>query len=66
MSICQEIRDLRRAFSSFCISFIGRDDNNAAHLYAKQISGDKQRCLWMNYNLDFPADILRSDCNPID
>jgi hypothetical protein len=38
MSICQKIRDLRRAFSSFCISFIGRDDNNAAHLYAKQIS----------------------------
>jgi hypothetical protein len=34
----QGVREIRRAFSSFSISVIGRDANNAAHLCAKQAS----------------------------
>jgi hypothetical protein len=66
MPICQEIRDIGRAFFSFCILFVGRDANNAVHLCAKQASGDRRRCLWMNYNLGFLVDILQSDCNPVE
>jgi ribonuclease HI len=61
-AICQEVREILRAFSSFSISFIGRDANNAAHLCAKQASSDRRRYLWINYNL---VDTLASDCNPI-
>jgi ribonuclease HI len=35
-AICQEVREIRRAFTSFSILVVGRDGNNAAHLCAKQ------------------------------
>jgi ribonuclease HI len=37
MPICQEIREIRRAFSSFRIVSVGRDANIAVHLCAKQL-----------------------------
>jgi hypothetical protein len=37
-AICQKVRYIRRAFSSFRISAVWRDANNVAHLYAKQAS----------------------------
>jgi ribonuclease HI len=65
MSICQEIREIRRAFSSFSIVSVGRDANMAAHLCAKQASVDRRRCLWINYNPDFLTNTLTSDCTAI-
>jgi ribonuclease HI len=61
MSICQEIREIRRAFSSFSIVSVGRDANMAAHLCAKQASVDRRRYLWINYNSDFLTNTLTSD-----
>jgi hypothetical protein len=46
--------------------FIGHGANNVAYLCAKQASSDSRRCLWINYNLDFLANTLQSDCNPIE
>jgi ribonuclease HI len=66
MPICQEISEIKRAFTSFSILFVGRDANKAAHLCAKRASFDRRRCLWINYNPDFLVDTLRSDCNPVD
>jgi hypothetical protein len=66
MPICQEISEIKRAFTSFSILFVGRDANKAAHLRAKGASFDRRRCLWINYNPDFLVDTLRSDCNPVD
>jgi ribonuclease HI len=65
MSICQEIRELSRAFSSFSLKHIGRDANLAAHLCAKQASADRRRCLWINYNPGFLSNTLLNDCNPV-
>ena len=65
MSICNEIREIKRALSSCSISFVGRDANSAAHLCAKQASSDRRRCLWINYNPGFLEKTLRSDCNPV-
>jgi hypothetical protein len=58
MSICQEIRELSRAFSSFSLKHIGRDANLAAHLFAKQASADRRRCLWIHYNPGFLSNTL--------
>jgi ribonuclease HI len=66
MAICQEVVEIRRALPSLSISFVGRDANNAAHLCAKQASSDRRRCLWINYNPDFLANTIRSDCNPVE
>jgi hypothetical protein len=52
-SICQEIREIIRAFSSFSVYFIGCDANQAAHLCAKQARPDRRRCMWINYNPGF-------------
>ena len=32
-AICQEIREIRRAFTSFSILAVGREANNAAHFF---------------------------------
>ena len=64
MSICNEIREIKRALSSCSIRFVGRDANSVAHLCAKQASSDRRRCLWINYNPGFLDKTLRSDCNP--
>jgi ribonuclease HI len=45
MSICQEFREIGRAFSSCSIIFVGREANLAAHLYANKASVDRRRCL---------------------
>jgi hypothetical protein len=58
MAICQEIGEIRRAFSSFSISYIGCDANNAAHLCAKKASDKRRRCMWINYNPGFFASTL--------
>jgi ribonuclease HI len=42
--ICQEILEITRTFSSFSISLISRDANQAAHLCAKQARSDRRRC----------------------
>jgi hypothetical protein len=65
MAICQEIRDIKRAFSTFSISLIGREANNAAHFCAKQASSDMRRCQWVNNNTGFLANTLHSDRNPV-
>jgi hypothetical protein len=64
-AICQEVREIRRAFSTFSISVIGCDANNAAHFYAKQASSDRRRCMSIDYNPGFLVDTLASDCNPV-
>jgi hypothetical protein len=53
MPICQEIRELSRAFASFSMIHTGHEANQAAHACAKQASVDRKRCLWMNYNPGF-------------
>ena len=65
MSICNEIREIKRALSSCSIRFVGRDANSAAHLCAKQASSDRRRCLWINYNPGFLNKTLRSDCKSV-
>jgi ribonuclease HI len=65
MAICQEVREIGRAFSGFSIIFVGREANLAAHLCANQTSVDGRRCMWINYNLGFLTDTLRSDCNHV-
>jgi ribonuclease HI len=64
LPIFQEIRELKRAFTSCSISFIGREANQAAHLCAKKARSDRRRCLWINFNPSFLASTLISDCNP--
>ena len=63
--ICQEIREILRAFPSFSISFVGRDTNQAAHECFRQASSIKRRCLWINYNPAALTNTLLSDCNPV-
>jgi hypothetical protein len=54
MTISREIKEVRGAFSSFSIVYVGRDANQAAHLCVKQAS------------VGFVANTLLSDCNLID
>jgi ribonuclease HI len=65
-SIRQEIVELSGNFSKFKLSFVGRQANEAAHLCAKRASDSRRRCLWINYNPAFLADVLAKDCNPAD
>ncbi|CAM0952435.1 unnamed protein product [Alopecurus aequalis] len=65
-SICREIREIGRALSSFSITHVGREANQAANLCAKQASADKRRCLWINYIPGFLATTLSGDCNFFD
>jgi hypothetical protein len=39
-AICQEVGEIRRAFTTFSILVLGRGANNAAHLCSKQASSD--------------------------
>ena len=64
MSICQEIREIKRALTRCSIIYVGREANYMTHLYAKQASVDRRRYLWINYNQGFLSDTLRSDCIP--
>jgi ribonuclease HI len=43
--IYQEIRDMIGAFISCNIVFVGREDNQAAHLCVRHASSDRKRCI---------------------
>jgi hypothetical protein len=63
MVICQEVVEFSKALPSLSIRFTGV--MLRAHLFAKQASSDRKRCLWIHYNVGFPAYMLWSDCDPI-
>jgi hypothetical protein len=54
--IWHEIRELSRVFTSFDISFVNREGNEAAHRCAKLASRSSPRCVWSE---SFPSDLLR-------
>jgi hypothetical protein len=45
MTNSREIKEVRGAFSSFSIVYVGRDANQAAHLCVKQASVDMRSCM---------------------
>jgi ribonuclease HI len=63
-SIRQEIEELSGLFQSFKLLFVGRQANEAAHLCARKATSIRRRCLWINYNPPFLANVLAKDCNP--
>jgi hypothetical protein len=64
VSIRQEIEELRGNFKILKLLFVGRQANEAAHLCARKANSIRRRCLWINYNPPFLADVLAKDCNP--
>jgi hypothetical protein len=62
--ICQEVRDIMRAFTSFNILSVGCDAN-IAYLCSKQANTDGRRWMWISYKTGFFIEILASGCNHV-
>jgi hypothetical protein len=50
-------------FSTLKLFLVGRLANEAAHRCARKASSERRRCLWINYNPPFLADVLLKECN---
>jgi hypothetical protein len=45
------VMELSQDFSGFCVVFIRRAGNDAAHLCAQYFVKERQRCIWTEYAL---------------
>lgn len=64
-SIWQDIQELSRNFDYFCLRYVNREANMAAHCCAKFADPVNCECIWENGAPNFLAGVLANDCNPV-
>lgn len=62
VALFTKIQELCSKFIEYDIRFVPRSANIAAHLYAKQASPDRPRCIWLNKAPAFLSACIRYDC----
>jgi hypothetical protein len=65
VGLWHEIVDIGRSFTSFCVSFVNREGNEATHFCAKLASNSSQVGVWSD---SFPTgigEIALNDCKPV-